>query len=242
MANTQYLKPNRLMSELEEQQIKRQKRKIKYAFGFALLALILGELYVDVYAGAVVAVILFFLITRDTKTIADAQLESGAQGENDAIEILSKLDNTHALFNQIKIPHKHAVDGKRECDVIVVAENAVYVVEVKNQRGLISAKLDYSEWEVVKKIKHNQTKQIMIANPVTQVKAQAQGLAQWLEVKGVTVPVIPIVFFVHKDVAVNGVAKSDIAVVTRENVLKAFTHKGEGINSKAVIMLLESQS
>lgn len=239
MANTQYIKPNRSMSEIEEQQIKRQKRKIKYAFGVALLALIVGELYVDVYVGAVVAVLLFFLITRDTKNIAEKQLESDAQGQQDALEVLDKLTDDYVIFNQLNIPAKYIADDERECDCIVVSNDAVYVIDVYNQRGLVTVKADHSEWEVVKKLKGNQSQSLQIKNPIFKVKQKQLGLQQWLASKGIVTQVIPIVFFVHKEVAVNGVQQAELSIVTRENILKQFSPKANQIDQKAVVKLLQ---
>lgn len=124
------------------------------------------------------------------------KLQSGMEGEERALEMLSKLDDDCHIYTNLIIPY----DGnKSETDIIVAAPHTVTIVEVKNYRDELCG--DWSDEQLVLKAERGHTiHEDELYNPVKQVGTHVYRLANFLRVHGIPVNVKRCVLFVHSSV------------------------------------------
>ncbi|QIV94320.1 nuclease-related domain-containing protein [Allofrancisella frigidaquae] len=172
---------------------------------------------------AFILFIFFFLITKDNNPVDI--IISGAKGESVVLNELKKLDSNYVLFNRIVLPDDKSTIGNRELDFLVISRKAIYIVEVKNNRGYIKVENMAERWQVEKISQNNKTYAKTIKNPIRQTFAQKKVLQTYLYnqriyIKGI--PVVTVVIFANPEVQLsdNFVAEdANQAVLSLENLL-----------------------
>ncbi|MBQ9624655.1 MAG: NERD domain-containing protein [Clostridia bacterium] len=119
---------------------------------------------------------------------------AGRYGEQVAASIIkSVLKESDVLLNNIAL----SFDGKdTELDNVIINQNGIFIIEVKNYNGTLSGGEDDYEW-----IKHSisrggNTYVKAVKNPIKQVKRQVYILAKHLEYYGIDVWVQGYAFFI----------------------------------------------
>lgn len=123
-------------------------------------------------------------------------LSSGLNGEKAALEIAKNLPDGYHIFNSLRFHHGKT---EREIDLIIIGKQGVFIIEVKNYRGIISGDLKSNHWTQTKTSKKNETYTNPISNPTKQVKSQVEYLNRFLNRRGVNVTCHGIVLFTHEE-------------------------------------------
>ncbi|GAB4222787.1 MAG: nuclease-related domain-containing protein [Francisella sp.] len=155
---------------------------------------------------AFIVFVFFFLITKDDNPVDI--IISGVEGESLVLDELKKLDDNFILFNRVVLPDKLSKVGYREIDFIAISLNAIYVIEVKNNRGYIEVDSMAERWHVSKVTQNHKIYSKTIKNPLRQAFAQKKVLQTFLcnekvYIKGI--PVIIIVVFANEDAKLNDI-------------------------------------
>lgn len=117
-------------------------------------------------------------------------MRSGLAGERAIIRTLQKAFPDWTVIQNQLIPNKWSRTGHTEIDIAVVGKNAIYLVEVKNNKGTIYAS-DKKEWVVESPGGAQYTMRNASAQVVSQAKSMRRHLSRELE----GVPIIPMVVF-----------------------------------------------
>ena len=194
--------------------------------------------------------IFLFLVTKDDNPI-DIAL-AGAAGESTVLDELKKLDNNFVLYNSVILPDEKSTVGQRELDFVAVSKKAIYVVEVKNNRGYIHVENMAERWEVSKTSTFNKTYSKTIKNPIRQTFAQRKVLQTYLYknkiyIKGI--PVVTVVIFAHEEVELSDnfiAGDANQAVLLLEHLLPfvkmkedSITEEMSGKSRKKIVKFLE---
>lgn len=164
-------------------------------------------------AGVSVLAGFFASITGSSSVPADQM--TGAEGEAKVLRALSALPDEFILFNQVQIPDPTLPNGRREIDFLVVAPSALFIIEVKNSAGLIYVRPQESRWPLAHKAGcGGRPGWNVIANPLGQVRAQADALDRWLLREGQTAPIHPLICFARSDVALRDKDDSPMPILT----------------------------
>ncbi|MBN2569973.1 MAG: NERD domain-containing protein [Deltaproteobacteria bacterium] len=181
MADLQYIKPNRLREEAE-----RNRENARHAGLVILLASLVlfvaiggGGLPGIAIIGAVLAGIvgLCVMCGAGTDTII---AEAGAEGEESALTVLSELDDSYTIFNQVRIPCTKSKTGYREADFVVCGPSGIFIVEVKNNKGIIVGTEADPKWKVRKVGGRGTPYSDYMRNPIKQVRSQIFPLKEYL--------------------------------------------------------------
>lgn len=123
------------------------------------------------------------------------RLRSGLAGEARAMNVFDEMNGFDA-FNQVFVKNEHSRTGTTEIDIVLVGENTVFVVEIKNNAGSIFMDEDRDQWDVTIQ-RGDSVHESEMRNPIKQAKIQAKVLSHALRKKmGAKAPkVIPIVGF-----------------------------------------------
>ena len=233
MANTGYVTENRFY---------KNKTDIKeYWFGVgAFFCVLIG--FIDFFIGftCLIAVCIAFLIYR-IKYYVPETFRVGARGEEYTLSLLKLLPDKFAIFNQVLIPNDRAEKGYNEIDFVIVGENAVFVVEVKNIKGVVCGHINERYW--IKKHISSSGKEYekKIYNPIYQVRHQANVLRYYFKkTTGIKLPVVEMVFFSHPEVKLNidGINNSPVPIFIRsfENYfVKFIIHTDKRIYSSCFV-------
>ncbi|MBQ7800165.1 MAG: NERD domain-containing protein [Oscillospiraceae bacterium] len=104
-------------------------------------------------------------------------LRSGAEGEKRVLELLSRLPKDFYV-----IPDVELVVGQKtaQIDYIIVGPTGIFVVEVKNLKGVISGSADDEMLLKTKMLKDGSSDTKQIYNPLLQVSTHARLLSELL--------------------------------------------------------------
>ena len=122
--------------------------------------------------------VFLFLITKNSNPLNI--IISGAEGETQVLKKLKELDNDFVLFNRMILPDEKTTIGIRELDFIAISKKAIYIIEVKNNRGYVVVENMADRWHVEKKSQNNKIYSKMIKNPIRQTFAQKKVLQTYL--------------------------------------------------------------
>lgn len=123
------------------------------------------------------------------------QRQVGAKGEQEAWRLVQSVlrPNDHLLRN-VAISYD---DRRTELDLVVVNENGVFIIEVKNYKGTLLGKEDDFEWEKISQSRGGNFYSKQVKNPIRQVKRQIYLLAHYLQSYGERVWVEGYVILLH---------------------------------------------
>lgn len=112
-------------------------------------------------------------------------LQAGRRGERAAADaIRSVLREGDFLLTNVQI----SFDGRpAELDNVIVNTRGVFIIEVKNYKGLLQGNEEDYEWDKYKDDGYGNTFQKRVKNPIKQVKRQIFLLAQHLKYYGFNV-------------------------------------------------------
>lgn len=164
-------------------------------------------------AGIALLVAFFSSITGSSSVPADQM--SGAEGEARVLKALHALPDEYVVFNQLMIPDPSLANGRRELDFVVVAPASVFIVEVKNTRGLIYVRPDERQWPLAHKAGcGGRPGWNAIDNPLGQLRGQIDALNRWLLQHGQVRPIQPVLCFPRPDVALNDRDLANMPILT----------------------------
>lgn len=108
---------------------------------------------------------------------------AGRKGELKAARIIrSVLNENDVLINNVSI----SVEGKEtELDNVVINNCGIFIIEVKNYKGLLEGKEDDFEWNKFHKSSGGKIYLKTVKNPIKQVKRQIYILSQYLQKNGI---------------------------------------------------------
>ena len=106
----------------------------------------------------------------------------GKQGEQYAAQLIrSVLREGDRLFTNVQI----SFDGKpAELDNVVVNKYGVFIIEIKNYKGILVGEEDDYEWKKYKITDAGNTYEKTVKNPIKQVRRQIYVLARYLDYYG----------------------------------------------------------
>ncbi|MBR4636889.1 MAG: NERD domain-containing protein [Clostridia bacterium] len=136
----------------------------------------------------IIAVIIFIAVlisSTDLSAYQHASRRTGRRGEVLATEIIRQaLYEGDHLFTNVSIEY----DGRpAELDNVIVNRYGVFIIEVKNYKGLIVGAEDDYEWRKYKTTSAGNVYEKTVKNPIKQVKRQTYILAHYLEENGARV-------------------------------------------------------
>lgn len=191
MADLSHLTPNRL----EQLVLKRQQRVRRriLLIGFPLFLVTIA--FSRILALLVLAVVVAYLLTRPRDPVAVA----GSQGEQIALAWLKSLPDTFVVFNNVYISSSESRTGFREADLIVCGPSAVFVIEVKHNKGQITCDESLSNWPVYKTGCRGTPYTRSMRNPVRQLKGFVRLLVGHLKARDARVWVQGLVVFTNPE-------------------------------------------
>lgn len=137
---------------------------------------------------AMIAIIILIIaaIAKDTNLqdiiIEPGKKRAGRQGETVAINaIKSVLSEDDLLFSNVEISFE---DKLTELDNVIVNRFGVFIVEVKNYKGILYGNEDDYQWKKYKDDSYGNTFEKSVKNPIKQVKRQVYILSKFLEYYG----------------------------------------------------------
>lgn len=156
-------------------------------------ALALQELpTLAVAAGALIWAPVSYLLGRQVVELQPGYyaMRSGLAGELAIVRMLQQAFPDWTVIQNQLIPNKWSRTGHTEIDIAVVGKHAIYLVEVKNNKGTIYAS-DNKEWVVESPGGAQYTMRNASAQVISQAKAMRRHMAKDLE----GVPILPMVVF-----------------------------------------------
>ncbi|MBU9710578.1 nuclease-related domain-containing protein [Evansella tamaricis] len=145
-------------------------------------------------------------------------LNSGVQGERRAVEAVQQLPSDYDVFRSVKLSTS---EGTAELDQIIVSDNGIFVVEVKNHNGSIVGNADDKSWTQHKVGQNGGRYSKQMGNPIRQVKRQVFILSKYLKENGVNAWVEGVVFFSNPKATVNVSGSNQVPVLTSSYRLKS---------------------
>ena len=115
-------------------------------------------------------------------------LASGVSGENRVFNTLSQLPNEYVVATNVPVSYG---ENHSEVDALVMSPYGMYVVEVKNHKGLIEGNCSDHVW---KQYKNNGFERTM-RNPILQMRNQKRILFGMNKKRRISVPINGLVVF-----------------------------------------------
>lgn len=171
---------------------------------------------------SIILMVIFVLIALKLKDkIAKKEIdEAGRQGEIIVSSRLNEIANKYGgyLFDDFIFRHKNNVNYSTEIDHILITQGGVFVIETKNNSGVILGKEIEEEWVCLKDgYKENKT----FRNPIEQNKVHINCLNRMFDVK--PPKMISMIIFVSADISQiesNLVFNLDNAIEVIENLTR----------------------
>lgn len=157
--------------------------------------------------GAVLWSALFFLCRlfgwNLFRTAGDEEgiLQAGLDGEAKALAAMRKLGRDCHVFTNLRIPYQ---GRESETDLIVVTPGRITIVEVKNQKGIISGDTSDPQLRQRKRLRDGTFEEKTFSpNPFRQVGTHAYRLKGFLQSRGLGAYVHTCVFFVNEEASLS---------------------------------------
>lgn len=141
-------------------------------------------------------------------------------------EIKGILRKDDVLLNNVCLD----VYGKEtEIDNLIINENGIFIVEVKNYNGTLYGNIDDYEWTKKKISPGGQVFTKEVKNPVKQIKRQTYLLSQYLKDNGVRIWIHPYAYFINSNSPVNDETVindiDDLDYIIHKQQPKTYSHK-----------------
>jgi hypothetical protein len=233
MADVQYVRENRIRTEMAAETTAMKKQVLLFGGPLALGITLFQPALFFVWFG-ILGIIYFF--ARQ----ADPVRESGIAGEEYTLKILKTLPDSYVIFNQLEVPDERSRTGRRELDFVVCGPNGVFVVESKNHNGRLEGSADDKEWTIHKVGRGGTPYSSTVRNPVRQVRQQVGVLSSFLKGKQITDWITGIVAL-SSDNSLDGIDGGSVPVVCATDIAEVVTsHIGRhssGYTSRTVAAL-----
>jgi hypothetical protein len=161
-----------------------------------------------------IPMLVFFFSRRD-----DPILRAGAEGEDMAIEMLKQLPEDYTIFNQVNIPNEKLKTGYNETDIIISGPTAIFLVEVKHNKGHVYGSEQDGRWQVVKVGRAGTSHVSSMRNPVKQVKGVVWHLSNHLKNKKAKPWIQGIVLFTNPQVLLSMSGETSVPVFQSSDIL-----------------------
>lgn len=133
--------------------------------------------------------ILVYLMYKHGNVMNEAGiLASGVSGENRVFDTLRQLPDEYVVATNVPISYG---ENHSEVDALVMSPYGMYVVEVKNHKGLIEGNCSDRVWKQYKNNGFDKT----LKNPVLQMRNQKRILFGMNEMRKLSVPINGLVVF-----------------------------------------------
>lgn len=138
-------------------------------------------IYIYLIAGIFIVVAAYWLASN----LEDPVERAGRRGEEVAEDIISNvLRDDDILLTNVELSY----EGKRtEADIIVINQNGVFIIEVKNYVGELVGGIDDSEWKKYKTTPGGDVYVKTVRNPIKQVKRQIYIVSSILKARRIKV-------------------------------------------------------
>ena len=187
MADLQYIKPNRLREEVKRDRKNARQRGLVVLLASLVFFVVSGGCglpEIGIIGSVLTGIVgLCVMFSTGTDTII---AEAGAEGEESALKTLSELDDSYTIFNQVRMPCPASKTGYREADFVVCGPNGIFIVEVKNNKGIIVGTEADPKWEVRKVGEGGTPYSDYMRNPIRQVRSQIFPLKEYLATNGIS--------------------------------------------------------
>ena len=139
--------------------------------------------------------LIIWLVIQGGVSYEPPEKQAGRMGEQVATNVICEvLRKEDKLFTNVPV----YADGKQtELDNVIVNENGVFIIEVKNFSGVIRGEEDDYEWAKFKTSSGGNTYVKTLKNPIHQVKREIYILSRMLKDNNIKVWVEGYVFFVQ---------------------------------------------
>lgn len=190
----------------------------------------IATIFLVVVIGLVVVFLLSLIADRLQKLfrihVETPEKQAGRMGERIATAVISEvLREEDTLLTNVPVYY----DGKQtELDNVIINSNGVFIIEVKNLRGVLSGDEESFDWIQTKSSSAGEFYQKTVKNPIGQVKRQIYILSKFLQEKDVHVWIEGYVFFVER----NSPIKSGYILETRRDIDRAIHRSGQQKLSK----------
>lgn len=148
------------------------------------------------------------------------------------LKVIKKMG--YKLFQNVHLKNN---DIKAQLDFIIVGINGIFIVEVKNQRGVIIGNCESKYLTKIKKSKSGNEYKKKIYNPIKQVNTHIYKLSKILRNNGINSWIEGIVLFSNKDSNVK-INSDKILIIQSENcdeLIKFIKKNDKNVLSKSSI-------
>lgn len=118
-------------------------------------------------------------------------LNSGRLGEKDLYNTVRRLGGNNVIFCNLPIRYKR---GRSETDVLIIGQNGIVIIEVKNHSGTIQGSWKADKWEQ-RKLYRNQSSVTEMDNPIKQMRRQRDIVKSIFNAAGEDVWVDTVLYF-----------------------------------------------
>ena len=127
-------------------------------------------------------------------------LSAGIAGEEEALAEIIHLSDDYTVLSNVTCMYQ---EKKCEIDMLIVAPNGIFIVEVKNHNGIIEGGINNPMWIQHKVGRNGGEYSKEIRNPLLQVKRSTYILSNYLKDSGYNVWIEGIVFYTNPEVSIN---------------------------------------
>lgn len=210
MANTQFVRENRISKEMAQEKSEYLKKVIILAVPLVLILIAIYPAGILLWAG-----ILLVAVFPAFKT--DHIKKSGAAGEDYTLSVLKRLPAEYTIFNQLEVPDERSRTGTREMDFVVCGPNGIFVIESKSHNGMVAGHEDDQRWTIHKVGRGGTAYSDSIRNPVRQVKQQVHVLSAHLKTKNINEWVTGVVTL-SSDNSLENITSNTVSVVQSSTI------------------------
>lgn len=244
-----YVFHNRNENEDKYNDLMNQANKVRNVGVGMIIGLIAFSIFVPVsklwlFVEGISIVVMIYLMYKHGNLMSESNiLESGVSGENEVFDTLKYLPEEYVVATNVPI----SCNGNRsEVDALVMSPYGMYVVEVKNHKGVIEGGIDDRVWKQYKNNGFDKT----MRNPIRQMHNQKSILFGINKSKQLSVPINGLVVFpsalevnVEMDEILNGVEELNSMVMEKNRVRVNFDElcrviKAYGIDVREVSQMI----
>jgi hypothetical protein len=142
-------------------------------------------------------------------------LVSGYKGERLLVKTAKRLSGDYTVFTNLPIRYKK---NRSEIDLLIIGENGVLIIEVKNHSGVITGTDNSETWIHRKYYRKGKTIETEMENPFKQIKRQREILKSILRSNGLNIWIDSILFF-SGNPGLRLRVNNDIGIAATENEL-----------------------
>jgi len=212
MADIQYVTSNRLTHKAEAGQERSRQQVLMVGVPIALVSLLYsgwGCIIVSLVVGIV------YVLQR-----GDGVVLAGAEGEQIALSVLSNLPDGFTIFNQVDVPNPRSNTGVNEADLIVCGPDALFVIEIKHNNGVIVCDESLREWSITKVGRGGTAYNKTMRNPVSQTKKLVWLIGEYLKDRNAKPWIQGIVIFTNPNVTLDFNGELSVPVLCPNDAMR----------------------